>query len=127
MSCFISCPPMRAPRITRSPIPSTLEDGGDAHAAGGADRDQSAPRLVFIQDFRERGHDARAGRGERMADGETAALHIEPGSIDAAEGARQSELVAAEHRIGPGFQSAQNLSRERLMYLVEIEVRQPKL
>src|SRR6185437_13211064 len=106
MSCPIGCPPMRAQRIARSKFPSTLEDGGDAHAASGADRDQPAPRLAFIQYFRERGHDARAGRGERVADGETAALHIESGSIDAAEGARQSELVAAEHRIGPGFQGA---------------------
>ena len=64
---------------------STLDNGRDAHAAGGADRDQAALGPVFIENLRERGDDARAGRGERVADREAAALHVELGSIDGAE------------------------------------------
>src|SRR6185312_12538828 len=47
-----------------------FEDGGDAHAAGGADRDQAAARTLLLQQLRQGGDDARAGGGERVAHGE---------------------------------------------------------
>ena len=75
---------------------SALENGGDAHAPCGADRDQSALALRFIESLRQRGDDACAGRGERMADRNAAALHVEPRAIDGAKSAGQPELVAAK-------------------------------
>src|ERR1700676_833218 len=45
-------------RIARSLIGSTFENGRNTHAAGGADRDQSALGPVFIENLRERGDDA---------------------------------------------------------------------
>ena len=82
------------------------------------------PRLAWFSSriFRERGDDARAGRSERMADREAASLHIESGSINGAESARQLQLVAAENRVGPGLECAQHLSGESLVNLVEVEV-----
>src|SRR5260370_18434729 len=115
-------PPVRAQRIARSLISSTLENGRNAHAAGGADRDQSALGPGFIENFREGGDDASAGRGERVADRKAASLHVEFGPIDVAEGSRQSQLVAAEYGIGPGFECAHYLPRESLVDLVEIEI-----
>src|SRR5271170_4342851 len=93
-------------RIARSTIPSTLENGRNTHAARGADRDQSAFGLIFVEDLCQRGDDARAGRGERVPDCQAAALYIEFGSIDGSKGARQTQLVAAEEWIRPGFQRA---------------------
>src|SRR2546429_2706356 len=50
---------------------SALDDGGDSHASGGADRDQSALRAcVAGEDLGERREDPRAGGGEGMPDAE---------------------------------------------------------
>src|SRR3984957_2398669 len=83
LSCIVT-------RMTRSAIRSTFENGGDAHPARGADRDQAALGLMLIEYLGERGDDARAGRGKGVAYRETAAFHVELGSIDAAECAGQS-------------------------------------
>src|ERR1700675_1221998 len=106
---------------------SAFENGRDAHAPGSTDRDESAPGCVYFQNFRQRGHDARAGRRERVADCEAAALYIEFRSIDAAKGAGQAEFIPTESRICPGFQRTQHLSGEGLVYLVEIKVLQRQL
>src|SRR5437763_13110575 len=75
---------------------SALDDGGDSHAPGGADRDQSALRAcVAGEDLGERREDPRAGGGEGMPDADAAALHVELGAIDAAERRGQSQHVAA--------------------------------
>src|SRR5579863_6645949 len=108
-------------------ISSTLENGRNTHAAGGADRDQSALGPGFIENFRERGDDARAGRGEWVTDRKAASLHVEFGPIDGAEGSRQSQVVAAEYGIGPGLERAQYLPRESLVDLVEIEILERKV
>src|ERR1700722_10499961 len=99
-------PPVSAQRIAGSPSSSTLENGRNTHAAGRANRDQSALGAVFIENFCERGDDARAGSREGMADCKAASLHIELGPIDGAQGARQSEFVAAENRVGPRLECA---------------------
>src|SRR6185436_17671293 len=52
-----------------------LEDGGDAHAAGGAD--------------------ARAGRGERMAGRDARALGVQLFPVDGAQRGVAAQLVAA--------------------------------
>src|SRR5450631_2774412 len=113
-------------RITRSFVDaqaaSALEDGRHAHAARRANGYQAAFRLLFVQDLRESRHDPAAGRGKRMADRDTAALHVQFRPVDGAQCVGQSELVAAEGRISPGLESAQNLARKRLMDLVIIEV-----
>src|SRR5882757_6075012 len=124
---FINLPTVWTQRITRSSTPSTLENGRDTHAARGADRDQSALGPIFIENLGERGDDAGAGRGEGMADRKTASLHVEFGPIDGTERTRQSQLIAAENRIGPGLEGAEHLSGESLVDLVEIEVLQRKL
>src|SRR6202166_5300985 len=118
---------MRAQRIARSLIRSTLEDGRDTHAARCADRDQSALGLIFIENLCERGDDARSGRGKWVAYREAAALHVELGASDGAEGGRQSQLVAAENRIRPGLERAQYLTGESLVNLVIIEVLERKV
>src|SRR6202166_4762176 len=96
-------------RITRSANSSTLQNGGDAHAARRADRDQAALGLMLIENLGESGDDARAGRGKGVAYREAAAFHVELGSIDAAECAGQSKLVAAEYRVRPCLERAQHL------------------
>src|SRR6185312_13129753 len=53
-----------------------LQDRGDAHAAGGADRDQAAARTLLFQQLRQCRDDARAGGGERVAHGEAGAVHV---------------------------------------------------
>jgi hypothetical protein len=50
--------------------------------AGGADRDQPAARAALGKLLGERRHDARAGGGEGMADGDARALRIELRPID---------------------------------------------
>jgi hypothetical protein len=67
----------RRSRIVTARMPSTLENGRHAHAPRGADRDQAALGLVFIENFCERGDDACAGRREGVTDRKAAALHIE--------------------------------------------------
>ena len=99
-----------------------LQNGGYAHAAGGADGDQAALCLVLVENLRKRGDDARAGGGERVADRQTAAPHIEFGAIYDAESVCGAELVAAKLRIAPRFEGAQDLSGERFVNLVEIKV-----
>src|SRR5579859_6217693 len=103
-----------------------LENGRDAHASCRADRDQPAPALVFLEDFRQGGDDACPGRREWMADRHAASLDIELGPIDGAERAGELEPVAAISRIGPGLQRAEHLTRKRLVYFVEVEIRQRK-
>src|SRR5215470_12699667 len=64
----------------------TFEYRRDAHAAGGADRDQAAARALFLEQLGERRDDARAGRGERVAEREARAVDVELRLIDAAQG-----------------------------------------
>src|SRR6185437_15481847 len=72
-----------------------LEDRGDAHAAGGADRDQPTTGAFLFQQLRQRRHDARAGGGKRMADGEARSVHVDPGRIDRTERRIEAEPAPA--------------------------------
>ncbi len=67
-----------------------FHDGGDAHASGGANGNQSAPRSFFAEQFGHISDDARAGRCKGMADCETATFDIELAQID-----RTKRLIAA--------------------------------
>src|SRR5262245_53053702 len=102
-----------------------FQDGGDAHAARGADGDEPAAAAALGEDLGERRDDARAGRGERVADRDRAAAHVEPRAVDRAERLREPEPLAAELRRLPGLQRAQHLRSERLVDLVEVEVLEP--
>ena len=85
------------------------------------------PRFALAsagEDLGERAEDARAGGGEGMAEGDAAALHVEPGAVDAAERRRQAQHVAAVFRRLPRLERAQQLRRERLVDLVVVEVLQ---
>src|ERR1700733_4656615 len=101
-----------------------LDNGRDAHAAGGADRNQTALAFVFIENLCQGGDDACPGRRERMADRKAASLHVELRAIDRAQSTRESEFVAAEAQVRPGLQGAQHLSCEGFVYFIKIEVLQ---
>src|ERR1700677_180561 len=90
-----TCRPSRIARMVRG-AQSALQNGRDAHAAGGANGNEPALRLALVEQFRERGDDAGSGRGERVAERETAALDVELRAIDGAERARKSQFFPAE-------------------------------
>src|ERR1700683_3693029 len=93
---------------------SALYDRRDAHAARRAHRDQAAPRVrVECEDLGKRREDARAGGRERMTKGDAAALHVQPGAIDAAKSRRQSQHVTAVIRRLPRLERAQHLGGQR--------------
>src|SRR5699024_8781410 len=54
-----------------------LDDGGDAHAAADAERDESALAAGALEFVEDRAGDHRAGRAERMAHGDGAAVDVE--------------------------------------------------
>ena len=72
----------------------------------------------------QRREDSRAGRGERMTEGDAAALDVELGCDRSSPAAREAEPVAAVFGRLPRLERAQHLRRERLVNLVEIEVLQ---
>src|SRR3569832_212734 len=98
----------RAVSVRAMAAPSgPFDDRGHAHAAGGADRNESAAGAAFLQQFRERRDDARAGRGERMAESERGAVHVEFRGVDAAERLVLAEPVVAIVGVFPGAQRAE--------------------
>src|SRR5215472_15782292 len=104
-------------------VASALEDGGNAHPARGAHRDQPARRArVAGEHLRERADDARAGRGEGVPDRNAPALHVEAAAVDAAERTRPTERIAAVLGCLPRLQRAQHLGLEGLVDLVILEV-----
>ena len=68
------------------------------------------------------GDDPPAGRGERVAGGERAAVDVELGAVDRAERLVAAELLLAERRVLPGLQRAEHLRGEGLVDLVVVEV-----
>src|SRR4051812_3118530 len=60
---------------------------------------------------------APAGRGERVAGGERAAVDVEPLGVDRAERLVAAEALATEDRVRPRLERAQDLGRERLVDL----------
>ena len=72
--------------------------------------------------FRERRDDARAGRRERVADRDRAALDVQLRTVDRAERLGEAEPFAAELLRLPGLQRAEHLRGKSLVDLVEIEV-----
>ena len=83
----------------RGAMPSSLQDGGHAHAAGGADGDQSTLALFRIEDLRQCGDDARPGGAEGVAQRKAPAAHVQAGSIDSA--VKQAKLVQAKFAKAP--------------------------
>src|SRR5690606_20675920 len=94
---------------------SAFEDGGDAHAAGGADADQGAAAALFLQQLGGGGDDAGAGGGEGMAEGERTADDVELLPVDRSQRRVEAEFFLAEDRILPGLERAQHLRREGLV------------
>jgi hypothetical protein len=66
-------------QIERRPTPvSALDNRGDAHASRGAGGDEPPARVgITGEDLGQRADDAGTGGGERMADSDAAALHVE--------------------------------------------------
>src|SRR5690606_35803816 len=106
------CAPLtRATRLRSGP----LEDGGDAHATGGADRDQAATGTLFREHLRERRDDPRTGRRERVAGREARSVDVEFRGVDRTERLVEAEPVPAIVGRFPRAQRAQHLGRERLV------------
>src|SRR6185437_16184336 len=100
-------------------------DCGHAEAARGADRDQSAASgTLLFEHLGQARDDAPAGGAERMARGERAAVRVQLVAVDAPEWCVEAELLLAVDRVLPGLERAQDLGRERLVNLVEVEVLQ---
>src|ERR1700761_3118355 len=103
----------------------TLQDRGDAEAAGRADRDQTARGPVGLRELLgERSDDPPAGGPEWVAGTERATVDVELGAIDRPERLVASELLRAERRVLPCLEGAEDLSGERLVDLVGVEVLQ---
>src|SRR4051812_15276780 len=102
------------------PSGSGLEDGDDALAAGGADRDQPPlARARLVQLLGELGDDAAAGGGERVSGRQRRAVDVELGPVDRAQRGGQPELGLAEVSVLPGLQRGEHRGGEGLVDLVE--------
>src|SRR6267143_1475837 len=80
-----------------------LDDRGDAQAAGRADGDQGAAGAARGELLRGGHDDARAGRGEGMAEGDARALGIELRAVDRAERRIAAQAIAAVALRLPGL------------------------
>ena len=103
-------------------VVSCLEDRDDALAGGGADADHAAAGAALVQRLGQARDDPPAGRGEGVPGRERAAVDVQPLAVDRAERRLAPEALAAEDRVFPGAQRAQDLGGERLVDLVEVEV-----
>ena len=72
----------------------SLENRDDALAAGGADRDQAAALAALGERLGERRDDPAAGRRERVAGAERAAVHVQLRAVDLAERRRRGRGAA---------------------------------
>src|ERR1700751_2068443 len=107
----------------RSLMASTLHYRGHAHAASRTHGDEPALGVAIAgQQLRQSRDDARAGRGKGMTEGDAATLNVDLGTIDAAEGGRQSQHLATVVRRLPRLERTQHLRCERLVDLVVVEV-----
>ncbi len=106
----------------------SFEYRDDALSACRADRNQSARGaggpVELCEQFRETCDDPAAGRGERVAGGERAAVHVQLRQIDRAQRAGQAELRAAVFVVLPRGERAQHLRGKCFVNLVEVEVLQ---
>src|SRR5829696_9094559 len=83
---------------------SGLEDGDDALAAGGADRDEPAlARARLVQRLRQLGDDPAAGRGERVPGRQRRAVDVELRPVDRPQRGVEAELGLAEVLVLPGL------------------------
>src|SRR3954447_25839516 len=120
-----TCPYVSAGMLSdSSSVLGLLEHGDDALAARRADAHDAAPAAALVQRLGEAADDAPARGGERVAGGEGAAVDVELVDIDLAERLVAAEALAAEHRVGPRLERAEHLRGERLVDLVEVELRQ---
>src|SRR5690606_13760607 len=71
-----------------------LQDRRHAHAAGGADGDETAA-AVLGQQLGQIAEDAGAGGGEGVAEGDAGALDVELGAVDGAQGLGTAEMGLA--------------------------------
>src|SRR4051794_25473455 len=99
-----------------------LEDGGQAIAAGGTDRDEHAAGALLVQQLGGSGDDARTGGSERVSGGQRRAVDVELVPVERAQRPVESQLLLAERRVLPRGQRGEHLRRERLVDLVEVEV-----
>src|SRR6266545_1399017 len=93
--------------------PSALQDRRHAHAACGANRDQSAAGAALGKLFGERADDARARRRKRMSQRDAATFWIELGPINASERPNPLQLSAAIFCRLPGLERAKHLRGKR--------------
>src|SRR5205823_449577 len=113
----------RNPHNNYVPVPDlALDDRGDAHAAGRADGDQGAAGAALGELLRGGHDDARAGRGERMAERDARALGIELRAVDRAERRVAAEAIAAVVVRLPALERAEDLGGEGFMDLVDVEI-----
>src|SRR3954464_1335578 len=76
--------------------------------AGRADAHDAAPGPALVQRLGQGADDAPAGRGQRVAGGERAAVDVELVVVDLAERRVAAEPLAAEDGVGPRLQRAQH-------------------
>src|ERR1700752_3276951 len=112
--------PRRANRSDFEISNLSLENRGDAHSARGANGDKPAPRAALGELLGERRHDARAGGGERMADGDARAFRVELRAVDGAERAIPLETRSTIFVGLPRLQRAEDLRSEGLVDLVDV-------
>src|SRR5581483_1540829 len=117
--CFSSnCGSMRsiAPPLDR------FDQHRAAQAAADADRGHAALFAGALQRLQQVQHDARAGRADRMAECDRAAIHVQPALIELAQRAVEPELFAAVLLILPRGEAAKHLRRKGFVDLPVVEI-----
>src|SRR5436305_6131927 len=100
-----------------------LHDRGHTQSTGGTDGDQPSGAGAFLgEHLGEIGDDPSAGGAEWVSRAERAAVDVELGSVDGTERLVETEPLLAEDGVLPRAERAQDLRRERLVDLVEVEV-----
>src|SRR5262245_38820753 len=66
--------------------------------------------------------EARAGGADRVAEGDRAAVRVEPGGVDLTECLREAELLRGERVAREGLEAGEHLRREGLVDLDHVHV-----
>src|SRR6185437_5154877 len=104
----------RPAQVSSAPS-NALDEHRAALAAADADCRDAAAAATTLQDAEEVEQDACTRGGNRMSQRDRAAVDVEPVRVDAAERARQTQLVAAECIILPRAQTGDHLRGERFV------------
>src|ERR1700712_3078504 len=86
-----------------------LEDGGQAVAAGGADRDQRPAGALLVEELGGGRDDPGAGRRKRVTRRQRGAVDVQLRAVHRAQRSVEAELLLRERRVLPGLERGEHL------------------